>query len=406
MPEIRPRKRLLRAAGLGPARLRSAGLRSAGLVGPARLGALSLAAGLGALSLAACGDSAPSMPTTTTEASTGGDDTTTAEPGTTTGGDDTTLDGSTGPASTDTDDCTPEPAQQMPIAIENEYGVLHGTLMLPEGCAPFDVVLFHVGSGPTDRDGNSALLMGDNDSLLLLAEALQQEGIASIRYDKRAVGESIDAVQPDLADLRFEDYVADIELWIESIRSTSTFGALTLLGHSEGALIAAIASQARTSDRLISLAGAGRPGADVLREQLAASLNGALLDEALAILDQLELGNTVDDIPVELQGLFGPTVQPYLISWFAHDPAQELSATGVPTLIAAGTTDIQIPVSDAELLADARPDAELCIVEGMNHVLKEATLDPASQDQAYTDPSLPVVPQLVDCVVGFVRADR
>ncbi|MEZ4384906.1 MAG: helix-turn-helix domain-containing protein [Nannocystaceae bacterium] len=89
----------------------------------------------------------------------------------------------------------------------------------------------------------------------------------------------------------------------------------------------------------------------------------------------------------------------------SDDPAPVLAGLTMPTLIAAGTTDIQVSVDDAALLAQARPDAAQCIVEGMNHVLKAATLDPDSQAQAYMDPSLPVVPALVDCVAEFVLND-
>lgn len=357
---------------------------------------LLFATSLAILSLATCSDDLPSIPEAASSTSTGGTETMAD----TEAGSATTAD-STGPAPMAPDDCVPEPAMELPVGIHNGLGMLIGTLLLPEGCPPFDVVLIHAGSGPTDRDGNSPLLIGSNDSLKLLAEALQQRGIASVRYDKRGVAQSADATQPEL-DLRFEDYSTDLTLWMDAVRAQDDFGDLTLLGHSEGALIASVASSSSAPEHLISLAGAGRPAADVLREQLSQWPDGPLLDEALAIIEQLELGNTVENVSPELDPLFRPSVQPYLISWFAYDPAEVLSELTVPSLIAAGTTDIQIPVNDAALLAAARPDAQLCIIEGMNHVLKEATLDPVSQAQAYNDPSLPVVPELIDCVVGFI----
>ena len=78
--------------------------------------------------------------------------------------------------------------QEITLAVPG--GVLHGTLSLPavEGRVP--VVLLHAGSGPTDRDGNSAMLPGHNDSLRMLADVLAHAGIASVRYDKRGVGAS------------------------------------------------------------------------------------------------------------------------------------------------------------------------------------------------------------------------
>jgi hypothetical protein len=47
-----------------------------------------------------------------------------------------------------------------------------GTLELLAGTPPFPAAPIISGSGPTDRDGNSPLLAGDNDSLKLLARGL------------------------------------------------------------------------------------------------------------------------------------------------------------------------------------------------------------------------------------------
>src|ERR1700693_2281693 len=65
---------------------------------------------------------------------------------------------------------------------------VYGTLVRPVGPGPFPAVVMVAGSGPTDRDWNSPLLPGSNGSARLLAEALAQAGIASLRYDKRAAG--------------------------------------------------------------------------------------------------------------------------------------------------------------------------------------------------------------------------
>ena len=72
-------------------------------------------------------------------------------------------------------------------------------------------------------------------------------------------------------------------------------------------------------------------------------------------------------------------------------------------LIVQGTTDIQVPVADAQRLAAAAPAATLLLIDGMNHVLKSVGPDPAAQRSSYGDPSLPVVPQLVDAISELVR---
>src|SRR5512142_662953 len=65
---------------------------------------------------------------------------------------------------------------------------VYGTLVRPSGVVPFPAVVMVAGSGPTDRDWNTPLLPGTNGSARLLAEALAQAGIASLRYDKRPSG--------------------------------------------------------------------------------------------------------------------------------------------------------------------------------------------------------------------------
>jgi hypothetical protein len=74
----------------------------------------------------------------------------------------------------------------------------------------------------------------------------------------------------------------------------------------------------------------------------------------------------------------------------------------MPVLIAQGTTDIQIAESEARLLAKAQPTAKLLIIEGMNHLLKRVSGDLAAQTPSYSDPKLPVVPEVIDGIAGFL----
>jgi pimeloyl-ACP methyl ester carboxylesterase len=121
---------------------------------------------------------------------------------------------------------------------------------------------------------------------------------------------------------------------------------------------------------------------------------------------EIDAGRAVESIPPALAALFRPSVQPYLISWFRYDPAKELAKLQVPVLIVQGTTDIQVSQEDARLLAAADPRARLVLVDGMNHVLKLVPSDMSQQLKSYSDPSLPVAPQLVDAVSSFVRGVR
>ncbi|WP_437735726.1 alpha/beta hydrolase [Sorangium sp. So ce1335] len=298
-------------------------------------------------------------------------------------------------------------ATSVDVTVENARGALEGTLEVPAGCGPFPAVVIIAGSGPTDRDGNQPATGLLADSYKLLAEGLRDRGIASIRYDKAGIGRSASAAPRTEQEMRFEMGADDAALWVEKLRGDGRFATVTVVGHSEGSLLGMLVAQRTAIDGYVSIAGAGRPIGDVLREQLARGLqqDPALLETANGILDQLEQGQPVEDVPTSLMSLFRPSVQPYLISWMKYDPAAEIQAVTAPVLLLQGTTDTQVNVEDAELLAGARPDAELVVVEGMSHTLKAATLSSASQNAAYTDPSLPVVPRVLEALEAFIPAE-
>jgi pimeloyl-ACP methyl ester carboxylesterase len=280
---------------------------------------------------------------------------------------------------------------------------IHSTLLLPKDTTrPMPAVLLISGSGPTDRDGNSAMLPGKNNSLRMLAEGLAMNGIASLRYDKRGVGESAKAMVAE-ADLRFETYIDDAAAFCEQLRADKRFSAVVIAGHSEGSLIGMVAARKCSASAFISIAGAGRPAADILRTQLAGKLPPALATQSEAILKDLEAGKTTEKPPVEVFAIYRPSVQLYMISWFRYDPAKLIATLSVPVMIIQGTTDIQVSVDDAKRLAAANPRAKLLIVEGMNHVLKSVSSDKTKQAASYGDPNLMLAPDLLMNIVDFVR---
>lgn len=281
-------------------------------------------------------------------------------------------------------------------------GTIAGTLASPPGPAKVPVVLIIAGSGPTDRDGNSAMLPGHNDSLKMLAAALAEAGFASLRYDKRGIAASR-AAAPDESALRFDTYVDDAAAWIGKLKADARFTAVTVLGHSEGALIGMLAARRGGAAGYISVAGIAQGAGAVLRRQMAGKLPPDLAAANERILQALERGETAAEVPPALASLYRPSVQPYMVSWMRYVPSREIAALRMPVLIVQGTTDIQVDVGQAEALKAAKPDATLAIVPGMNHVLKAVPADPQRQMASYGDPALPLAPQLAGTIVGFLR---
>jgi pimeloyl-ACP methyl ester carboxylesterase len=298
------------------------------------------------------------------------------------------------------------PSTFEPAELTAAGGTLYGTLLLPGGTGRVPAVLLIAGSGPTDRNGNSSALPGANDSLRLLAEGMADNGIASLRYDKRGIAQSARAVGSE-SDLRFDTYVDDAAAWCDRLRKDARFSAVLIAGHSEGSLIGMVAAKRCNAEGFISINGAGRPAADVLRTQLAGKLPADLAAQSEAVLRSLEQGKTTHEVPAQLNALYRPSVQPYLISWFRYDPVKAIAALDVPVLVIQGTTDVQVSADDAKRLAGANPKARLLLVEGMNHVLKDIPLDRQAQMESYNNPKLPlaapVIPAIVDLVRGAVK---
>ena len=298
------------------------------------------------------------------------------------------------------------PFAERPVTLDVGGGTLRGTELAPAAVqgtgTPVPVVLLHAGSGPTDRNGNSTALPGVNDSLRMVAQALAERGIASVRYDKRLIAAS-KSPQWTEADVRFDDYANDAVAWIRQLRNDPRFAKVVMVGHSEGALVAAVACRRGAADGCVEIAGIGRGLDEVLDQQLKPHLGPALFAEHTRIVAALKEGKLADGVPPELMMLYRPSVQPYLISTLRHEPRAAIAALTMPVLIAQGTSDIQVKVADAEALAKAQPAARLVIIEGMNHVLKIVGDDQALQVKSYGSADLPVAPQLIDAVANFVQ---
>ncbi|WP_261129811.1 alpha/beta hydrolase [Bacillus sp. Marseille-Q3570] len=285
------------------------------------------------------------------------------------------------------------------LTIETSAGRLYGSLLTPETEEPSPIALIIPGSGPTDRNGNSQA--GRNDSLKLLAEGFAENGIASLRYDKRGAGKNQEKVIKE-EDIRFDRFVKDAEKWIELLEQDERFTDIIIIGHSQGSLVGMMAAEGSAADVFISIAGAGRTIDEVLAEQLE-TLPDELNDESESILEELRRGKRVEEVDPRLMSIFKPSVQPFLMSWMDYNPTEEIRQISIPTLIINGKNDIQVSVADAENLAAAKPDAELLLIDKMNHVLKEA---PENRDEnlaTYSDPTLPLANGLMEGIKEFLQ---
>jgi uncharacterized protein len=269
---------------------------------------------------------------------------------------------------------------------------MYGTLVRPSGLGPFPAVVMVAGSGPTDRDWNSPLLPGSNGSARLIAEALAEARIASLRYDKRASGPHVrEYMQTLIGKMSMQSHVDELAGAVRAlasqafVRDEKIFG----LANSEGTLHALnyqIHHPAIALAGLVLIAPTGRPVGAVARSQLAAQAaaipNGrellGLYDAAIARFMAGEPINPDPALPegvqMLLQSLETPANLPFARELWTADAASLLNQVDVPTLVIIGKKDLQVDwraVGEPLQRAVAgRADVTFLFLENTNHVLK------------------------------------
>lgn len=278
--------------------------------------------------------------------------------------------------------------------------LLNGSLYSPlKQNKKTNLVILIAGSGPTDRDGNQKGLT--NNSLKYLSEELTKNDIAVFSYDKRIFTQMKSGTVNE-ATLTFDDFITDATSVLMFFKNQNKYNKIIIAGHSEGSLIGMIAANGN-ADAFISLAGAGRTIDAVLVEQITKQAP-FLKEETQKNLDILKSGKTFELKNPMLASLFRESIQPYMISWIKYNPQIEIAKLQIPVLIVNGTKDIQVSVQEAELLKKAKPEAELVLIENMNHIFKEIKSDDAENMKSYTNPDLPIVAKLTSTITTFIKS--
>ena len=154
---------------------------------------------------------------------------------------------------------------------------------------------------------------------------------------------------------------------------------------------------------LFPLAGAGQPIDDVIVDQLAKQAPG-LKDNARQSFDDLRVNGVAQNYSPGLSSIFRPALQPFIFSWMKYDPRKELAKLDVPVLIVNGDKDLQVQVSEAELLHSSLPKASYEIVENMNHIFKEIAGNDLENQKSYNEYNRPVMPEIIKLISTFLSA--
>lgn len=274
-----------------------------------------------------------------------------------------------------------------------------GTLTLPNNLENSALTIFIQGSGPVDRNGN--IPMAKNDGIKKIAHQLAEKGVASFRYDKRIF--KMDKLGIKEEDLRFGDFVTDANSVIDYFKNDERFENIIVAGHSEGSLIGILAAREKDIDGFISLAGPARPIDKIIIEQLAKQ-SAELSENARSAFDEIKTTGQTSNYSPYLESIFRPSVQPYIKSWMAFNPSEEIAKLDIPVLIVNGSFDLQVDVMDAELLKKANSEAELVILENMNHIFRKIEGENLENTKAYNEPGRELHPELIPALVEFIKS--
>ena len=300
-------------------------------------------------------------------------------------------------------------AQEREVVIACDWGDISATLSAPAESSDVAVLII-AGSGPTDRNGNSG--QGLNSyAYKMLADELVKGGVAVLRYDKRAIGRSTLNDPTIIPNLVFDDFVDDAVRCVDYLRGEG-FKKVVVAGHSEGGEIAlhlALREDVKV-DGLVLLCCPGYSMDQILMAQLSAQLVPqyiGLMATATNIIKSIKRGDSVavESIPQELLSLFHPSVQPFLCSSMAFDPAELMSRVEQPTLIISGGRDIQVAKDNADRLMAVAKCGEHIHFDQMTHILKSADTNDRIQQLMgiYTNSKLPLTEGLSEAILGFVK---
>ncbi len=277
--------------------------------------------------------------------------------------------------------------------------LIDGTLIVPTTAEKLPLAIIIGGSGPTDRNGNQQMM--ENNSLKFLAEGLYGNNIASFRYDKRIV-KQMKKRTIDEKNIRFGDFIDDAAAVLNYFKNDERFSKIYIIGHSQGSLIGMIAAQ-NGADGFVSIAGVGQEIDDVIIDQLGKQAPG-LVENARDSFDDLRANGVAYNYSPGLASIFRKEIQPFVYTWMQYNPKDEIAKLQIPVLIINGDKDIQVQISEAEILKNAKPDAEYEIIPNMNHIFKKIEgNDLLENSKSYNIYNLPVMPELINSISDFIK---
>jgi len=308
------------------------------------------------------------------------------------------------------------------VSFYTNDSYLEGTLAVPEGKGRFPAVIILAGSGPFDRNGDldarliEASQQAGEPTLALsstyrdIAEALSRDGIVTLRYDKREVGNSTgvggDFPEPSLRDLKAAIAFLKEQPSVDASR-------VALVGHSLGGLWALMeAAENPDIAAVCVMATPAKPMSEVIVEQIEGSLKlqganetdiAATVAQQQAIYAQLSSG-VLDPATVPEPLRYQLEYLKVIMDLAGADYARQITC---PALILQGDKDLFTTIPEEAILLEqafqegGNDDVTLITFTDLDHVFR-LTPDQPSRALYYEDRG-PISADVIDALVKWFK---
>lgn len=302
----------------------------------------------------------------------------------------------------------PYPYYEEEVSFKNNSAnvTLAGTFTRPNTLEKHPVVILITGSGPQDRDQTFV----GHKTFLVLADYLTRNGIAVLRYDDRGTNKSTG----NFSTATTEDFAYDVVAAINYLKTRNDIDVnnIGLIGHSEGGIIAPLATNRAKDDVafIISLAGTGIVGSELVYNQVTSMRTFPVPDEKafnLLMKKAIDIASSSKDLsqvkldlrqhytknvaPIlkpmlgsqektqeVINGLVEARTTPWMRYFYNYNPADEYAKIRIPVLSLNGSKDTQVPAKLHQngirkaLEKAQNKKFKIIELEGLNHLFQEA----------------------------------
>lgn len=229
-------------------------------------------------------------------------------------------------------------AHERKVTIEGDHGKLQAVIQIPNGKTKYPMVMILHGF----------LANKEMDLLKNLADGLEKKGIASIRFDYNGHGESDGLFQ----DMTVSNEIEDTKKVYNFIRKFPKITSISMVGHSQGAIVASMTAGELGEDKIKSIA--LMSPAPIIHED---SLRGIFLGRTF---DPINLPEYLDVNGHKLGREYLKDIQNIQI----FDVSSKFKGKAY---MIHGTRDTLIPYTDSIRYSTIYPNSEVHLLTGFDH---------------------------------------